>query len=118
MWQYTRGLPYVPSPLVYRGRLFLVKDGGVVTLLDAVNGKLVKQGRARGEGNYYASPVAGDGKIYAASGGGVVTVFQAGPRVEIASSRDFEERIAATPVILDGRIYLRTEKALYCFANR
>ena len=41
-------------------------------------GKLVKQARGRGEGNYYASPVGGDGKIYVASGGGVVTVFRAG----------------------------------------
>jgi outer membrane protein assembly factor BamB len=116
VWEYKRGLPYVPSPLVYRGQVCLVKDGGIVTLLDAASGKLVRQGRARGEGNYYASPVGGDGKIYLASGGGVVTVLRAGERLETVSSHDFQERIAATPVIADGRIYLRTEKALYCFA--
>ncbi len=116
VWEYKRGLPYVPSPLVYRGQVCLVKDGGIVTLLDAASGKLVRQGRARGEGNYYASPVGGDGKIYLSSGGGVVTVLRAGERLETISSRDFQERIAATPVIADGRIYVRTEKALYCFA--
>jgi len=36
---------------------------------------------------------------------------------QIISSHDFRERIAATPVIADGRIYVRTEKALYCFAK-
>lgn len=118
VWQYKRGLPYVPSPLVYRDRVFLVKDGGIVTLLTAADGKLVKQGRAAGAGNYYASPVGGDGKIYVASGGGVVSVLRAGPQVEVIASHDFGERIAATPVILDGRIYVRTDKALYCFANR
>jgi outer membrane protein assembly factor BamB len=115
VWQYKRGLPYVSSPLVYRGQLFLVKDGGVATLLDATTGKLVKQARVTGAGNYYASPVAGDGKIYVASGGGVVSVLRAGEQLEVLSSHDFGERIAATPVIADGQVYLRTEKALYAF---
>ena len=104
--------------MIYRENVFLVKDGGVITLLDAANGKLVKQGRARGEGNYYASPVGGDGKVYLCSGQGVATVLKAGPRIEILSSRDFGERIAATPVISRGQVLLRTEKALYCFGNR
>src|SRR5262249_41488531 len=117
-WEYKRGLPYVASPLIYRGQVVLVKDGGVVTLLDAATGKLVKQGRARGDGNYYASPVGGDGKVYLCSGPGVVTVLKAGLRIDILSSRDFGERIAASPVISDGRILIRTEKALYAFGTR
>jgi outer membrane protein assembly factor BamB len=116
-WEYKRGVPYVASPLVYRGRVVLVKDGGIVTVLDAQNGELVKQLRARGTGNFYSSPVAGDGKIYMASVGGVVTVCDA-ESMKILSSHDFAERIAATPVIADGRVYLRTEKALYCFNKR
>jgi outer membrane protein assembly factor BamB len=118
MWQYRRGLPYVPSPLVYRGQVFLIKDGGIVTVLDAATGKLVKQARGRGEGNYYASPVGGDGKIYTASGNGVVTIFAAGNKAEVLASRDFGERIAATPVLADGRVYVRTGKALYCFGKK
>ena len=94
-WEYKRGLPYVASPLIYRGRVFLAKDGGIVTLLDAATGKLIKQARARGGGNYYASPVGGDGKIYTASGAGSVTVFAATPELKILSAHDFGERIAA-----------------------
>jgi hypothetical protein len=30
-WKQTRGLPYVPSPLYYRGRVYLVKDGGMAS---------------------------------------------------------------------------------------
>jgi outer membrane protein assembly factor BamB len=116
-WQYKRGVPYVASPLVYRGQVVLVKDGGIVTTLDAASGRLVKQMRARGTGSFYSSPVAGDGKIYVASSGGVVTVCDA-KSMDVVASHDFGERISATPVIADGRIYLRTEKALYCFANR
>ena len=44
-------------------------------------------------------------------------MIEAGRQLEIVSSHDFGERIAATPVIAEGRIYIRTEKALYCFAK-
>ena len=54
-----------------RAGVFMVKDGGVVTLLDAANGKLIKQARARGARQLLRFAVAGDGKIYTASGAGV-----------------------------------------------
>jgi outer membrane protein assembly factor BamB len=117
-WEYERGLSYVPSPLVYRGYVFMVKDGGVATLLDAASGKLVKQLRARGGGNYYASPAGGDGKIYTASKSGEVTVFRLGPPLDIVGTRDFKEAINASPVLADGRVYIRTSKALYAFGNK
>ena len=47
---------------------------------------------------------------------GVVTVLKAGGQWEILSSLDLGERIVATPVIHDGRLYVRSEKAIYCFA--
>ena len=114
-WEYRKGLPYVSSPLVYRGVVYLVKDGGIVTTLDAATGKLLKQGRAGGAGAYYASPVAGDGKVYLASDEGVITVLKAAGEWEILSSLDLGERICATPVIHDGRLYVRSEKGVYCY---
>ncbi|MFQ5732439.1 MAG: PQQ-binding-like beta-propeller repeat protein [Planctomycetaceae bacterium] len=119
-WTHRRSLPTVPSPLVYRGVMYLIKDGGIITALNAKTGKPVKQARAKGRGNYYASPVAGDGNVYVSSERGVVTILKAGgPKsgFKIAGSHNFGERIMATPVIAGGRIYLRTDKALYCFAK-
>jgi outer membrane protein assembly factor BamB len=117
-WEYKRGVPYVASPLVYRDHVVLVKDGGIVTALKAADGKLAKQARAKDSERYYSSPVAGDGKLYVASIAGVVTVLRAPPALEVISSHDFGERITATPVLSNGRIYLRTAKALYCFEKR
>lgn len=116
-WEYRKGLPYVASPLVYRGVVYLVKDGGIVTTLDAATGKLLKQARASGAGGYYASPVAGDGKVYLASDKGVITVLKAAGQWEILSSLDLGERLVATPVIQNGRLYVRSEKAVYCYAR-
>lgn len=116
-WVDRRGLPTVPSSVVYDGVMYMVKDSGIVTSLDAETGEMLKQGRAIGTGNYYASAVAGDGKVWLASEGGVVTVLEAGPEWQILSSHDFGERIMATPVIRDGVIYIRTDEGLYSFTR-
>jgi len=118
VWRYRRELPNCPSPLAYRGVIYTVKNGGIVTSLDTQRGQLLKRGRIRGQSDYYASPVAGDGKVYLAGEQGMVTVLQAAPKWKILSSHDFGERIMATPVIADGSIYLRTDVALYCFRER
>lgn len=116
-WTYDRGLPTVPSPIVYDGVLYMVKDSGIITSVDAQTGELLKQGRAAGRGNYYASLVAGDGKVYLVAERGELTVLKAGREWEVLTSHDFGERIMATPVLADGRIYIRTENALYCFGK-
>ena len=115
-WVYHRGLPTVPSSVVYDGVLYMIKDSGIITSLDAATGELLKQGRAEGRGNYYASIVAGDGKVYLISEGGVVTVLKAGRDWSILASTDFKERIMATPVVSDGIMLIRTDAALYAFA--
>ena len=117
LWRYGKGIPYVASPLYYDGQIYLVKDGGIFTVLDAKTGKVQKRGRLKGRGNYYASPIAAAGKIYFASEQGVVTVVSADSDWKILSSHDFGESIYATPVVRLNRIYLRTAEALYCFAG-
>ncbi|MAR11760.1 MAG: pyrrolo-quinoline quinone [Blastopirellula sp.] len=115
-WIYRRGLPTVPSSVVYRDALYMMKDGGIITSIDVANGKLLKTGRApAGRGNYYASLVAGDGKVYLCSERGVVTILKAQAKWQVLSSHDFGERIMATPTVVDGQMYLRTDDALYCY---
>ena len=117
-WIQRKGLPVVPSPVIYQDAMYMIKENGVVTCLDAATGNILRRQRIPGLGKYYASPVAGDGKVYVASERGVVSVLQVAKSMEVISSRDFKERIMATPVFDDGRIYLRTEAALYCFVSR
>ncbi|MGO9204332.1 MAG: PQQ-binding-like beta-propeller repeat protein [Limisphaerales bacterium] len=117
LWKYTRGIPYVSSPLLDHGILWLVKDGGLVTKLDAASGQLLQEQRLPGRGGYYASPVAGDGKVYLASEQGVVTVVANQKEWKSISSRDFHEKIYATPAFGPSRLYLRTNQALYCFTG-
>jgi outer membrane protein assembly factor BamB len=119
-WKATRGLPYVASPLFYRGNVYTVKDGGMLSCFDAKTGEVrYEQERLDAQGNYYASPVAADGRIFVASVNGRVTVVKAGgEKPEIFHKADFGERIAATMAIVEDKIYLRTQTKLYAFGTK
>ena len=115
IWKHYYGVPECPSPLYYDGRIYMVKNGGIVSCLSAEKGELKYQDKLRAGGPYYSSPVVGDNKIYAASARGTITVFEPGDDLKILAHNDLKERIMATPAIVDGRIYVRTEKNLYAF---
>lgn len=116
-WSYQRALPYVPSPLIYEGRIYFVRDGGLMSSLDAKTGEAIyAQERIGATGNYYASPVAADGRIYVASLPGKLSVIKAGgTKPEVVHQADFGTRILATPAIVGDRIYLRTTTHLFAF---
>ena len=80
---------------------------------------MFKQARLAGAlGRYWSSPVAADGRIFVASEDGKIVVLRAAPEWEIIAINSLDEDTFATPAILDGRIYVRTRVALYCFAKR
>jgi outer membrane protein assembly factor BamB len=115
VWKHPKGVPECPSPLLHEGRIHMVKNGGLITCLDAKTGEVKYQGRLGAGGPYYASMVTGDGKIYASSARGVVTVLKLGDKLEVLARNDLKERIMASPAIVDGRIYVRTAKHLFAF---
>jgi outer membrane protein assembly factor BamB len=113
LWEQSKQLPYVPSPLVYNDLIFLAKNGGLVSTLDPKTGKSLKFDRIPGHGNYYSSPVGGDGKVYLVSQQGELTVISAQADWQVLHTADFGEAVFATPAIVDGQIYLRTAGHLY-----
>jgi outer membrane protein assembly factor BamB len=118
VWRMQKFLPNVPSPLLYEGVLYLVKDGGIVTSLDPKTGKILKQGRLDGAlDTYYSSPVGAAGKVYMISQGGKAAVLKAGAQWEILAVNDLDDECYATPAIADNRLYIRTRGTLYCFQN-
>ena len=116
VWKATRGLPYVPSPLYYEGRIYLVKNGGLASCFDAPTGEVLYQEERLGAlGDYYSSPVAAAGKICAASQPGVVVIYRASDTLEVLARNSLGEPILATPAIVDGHLYVRTKSQLYAF---
>ncbi len=118
-WRYEKSLPDVPTPLVYNGAVFLFRNGGIATSLDAQTGKVLKQARLTGAlDDYYASPIGVAGKIYLASEHGKVVVLKAKGDWEILAINEFDADIYATPAIDESRLYIRTRNALYAIGAR
>ena len=117
-WRHYKTLPNVPSPLLYDGIVYLVKDGGIVTALDKKTGEVLKQARLKDAlDRYFSAPVAADGRIYMVSEAGKVSVIKPGPDWEVIQTNDMRDAAYATPAIVDNKIYLRTDWGLYCLAK-
>lgn len=117
-WKHNRSLPYVASPLYHQGRVYSVRSGGMATCYDAKTGDVIYRDERLGAlGDYYASLTAADGNVFAVSQKGTVTVFSGSHALEVLARNEMGETVMATPAILDGRIYLRTEKRLLCFGR-
>ncbi len=118
LWRFEKSLPDVPAPLVYQDVVFLVRNGGILTTLNAQTGKVLKQARLTGAlEDYYASPIGVDGKVYVASEHGKVVVLRAAGDWEILAINDFDSGIYATPAMGDGKMYIRTQNALYAIGS-
>jgi len=118
LWQFEKSLPDVPSPLVYKDVVFLVRSGGIATTLNAQTGKGLKEARITGAlEDYYSSPVGVDNKVYVASEHGKVVVLRAAGDWEILAINEFDSDIYATPAISEGKMYIRTRKSLYSIGS-
>ena len=117
LWKHpTRHTDHIVSPLVKDGRIFLIKEGGINTVFETATGQSLRAARRLGNsGGYFASPVGGDGKIYLASDTGIVIVLKSSDRYEVLAENDLGESIRATPALVDGTIYVRTNRHLYAF---
>jgi outer membrane protein assembly factor BamB len=59
--------------------------------------------------------VAADGKLYLANGEGKLTVLKAGAQWEVLATNDLAEEVRGTPALNNGRLFVRTRGAIYCF---
>ena len=111
-WKLRQGTPDVPSPLIHDGLIYLCRENGDLICLDAETGKQLYRERTHRH-RHRASPVYANGHIYLTSRDGVITVVKAGREFEIVASNSMGEVIAASPVITDQALYLRSYQALY-----
>jgi outer membrane protein assembly factor BamB len=119
LWRFDKGFESViPSPLLYQGILYSVRNGGILTAFDVNTGEVLRTGRIPGAlGGYSASPVLGDGRLYFASQEGKIAVIRPGREWELVQLNDLQEQIFATPALSAGKIFVRTSEALYCFGT-
>jgi len=115
VWRVASGAPYISSLLYYDGLIYMTGDVGVLTVADAKSGERVHQERVGGV--YTASPVAGDGKVYLSSEDGETIVLAAGRTPSILARNQLNARQLASPAIAGGRLFLRSDQALFAIGK-
>ncbi len=118
-WSHSRGLPYVASPLLHQGRIWLVKSGGIISCLDAKTGDtIIDRERLEDRGEYYSSPIgAGDKVLFGSAEGTFFILDGKADELKILHSATFDGELFATPAILDGTVYLRSKTKMWAFAQ-
>jgi outer membrane protein assembly factor BamB len=115
-WDWDELLPEVSSPVGDKEHFYITTSVGDIVCVKAETGEtlwaeMVDEG-------FYASPILVGERIYAPDLAGNVVIFKAGPEFERIAMPEMKEDVSATPVFLDGRIYLKTLKYLYCIENK
>ncbi|HEX7779482.1 MAG TPA: PQQ-binding-like beta-propeller repeat protein, partial [Vicinamibacterales bacterium] len=112
-WSHPSDGAYMITPVLYDGILYVCRNNGTLTALDAKTGARIYQQRvAAATTPFTASIVAADGKLYFTSEEGDVYVVKAGRTFELLSTNPLGDIGMATPAISEGVIYFRTAKTM------
>lgn len=114
-WNLRSGVPEVSSPIYYSGRLYLVRDGGTLSCVNAVTGEVIYRERLGAAGQYSASPVIANDQVYIISAKGVLTVVKCGNKFEAVHQADLKAPVSATPAMDPNTLYVRADQALLAF---
>ena len=116
VWRTTKGSPYVPSPLVLGDYLYTINDNSsVASSHDARTGELHRQIRLgqQQRNGFSASPVSVEGKLFFTNDDGETYVLNPAPDFELLHVNRLRERTLASPALVDGKWYFRTETHLF-----
>ena len=117
-WNARQDGPVMASPLVYEGHVYIFShNGGIVTCLNADNGKRVYRKKLPDAKSFWSSPWAGGGKIYCLDDSGTTFVLKSGPEYELVSQNKLDEMTWASTAAADGSIFVRSVDYLYCISE-
>ena len=113
-WSLPRGGPYLPSPIIYKGRYYTLFDSGFLTCHDAKTGREIygKQ-RIAATSGFTSSPWAYNDRIFCLSEDGDTYVIQAGEEFKLLGKNPLDDTCLASPAIANGSLILRTLSYLY-----
>lgn len=122
LWQLQKGTN-VPSPVIHGGHLYFTHENlGLLHCVDLKSGEFLFSERLTpNPGQIYASPVLAGDRLYCLGRGGQMVMAQAGPEFKVLGSAVLENGrgvFNATPAISGDRLFLRSNKFLYCIGEK
>jgi outer membrane protein assembly factor BamB len=119
-WTHNKNTPYVPSPLLYDGKLyFFAVNNGVLSCLDTKSGDPLFEAQKLEElPGVYASPLGAAGRVYLAGRNGVTVVIKQSDKLEMLASNHLDEKFEASPAAAGKDLFLRGREYLYCITEK
>ena len=109
----------MPTPLIYRGTLYVLGNGGIFDAYDLATGTEVYRARVEPTGSgFSASPIAADGKIYVSGEDGDMFVIEAGALFKPIAVNPMGELLMATPALSAGVMYVRSANSVFAVGRR
>jgi outer membrane protein assembly factor BamB len=112
-WRQPKGASYMPTPIVYKERLYVLLDRGIMLCYNAKTGAPVYRQRFAQSRQFTASPLAWNGNIWCFGEGGAAVAVKAGDTFKEVARNELGELIMATPAIAGNTLVIRTAQHLY-----
>ena len=115
LWEARLGA-YVISPVVHQGHVYLMKESGVIQVIDTKTGEVVSKKRIKSSGKIFGSPLLSDDKIYFPLPDGVLIVNADPEYKEVSMNKFASEKndFKASLAVSGDRLLTRNDKFLYC----
>lgn len=116
VWHVTGRQPQrIGSPIVVNGRLYCVNENGVAICIAPETGKELAKSQSRVCGQTWSSLVHADRKLYISNLSGETTVLNTD--LSVVARNRLSDRIASSPAVSNGEIFIRGYDYLYCVGN-
>ena len=118
-WSYKKNTPYVPSPLLYGGKLyFFAVNNGTLSCFDAKSGRALIDAEKLDElQGVYASPVGASDRVYLVGRNGATVVLKQSEKLEKLAVNQLDDKFDASPAAVGKELFLRGQAYLYCIAE-
>jgi outer membrane protein assembly factor BamB len=118
-----RGHRDVSSPIIWKDRVYQVDIKGMLSCFDLKSGtEVFRAALQRRECKSLASPIAVRGKLLWLMDDGVAVVVEPGDKLSVVgrnrlgAGRSLE--FGASPALVNGRLYVRSQAHLYCIGEK
>lgn len=118
LWQLKKG-SNVPSVLYHDGHVYWAHESGEAFCVEAQTGAFVYEEKLPRSDLIYPSPILADGKIHYMSRRGRTFVVPVGAEFKVLATNELgrEGMFHASPAVAGGRLYVRSDKALFCIGK-
>lgn len=104
------------SPVYHAGLIYGINEKGILSVVDAQNGKLVYDQRLDLGGTVYPSLTLAGGLLFVSADDGVTLVLEPGREYKEVGKNTLEG-FRSTPIFHGTRMYVRCMKNLYCIGE-